>query len=327
MTAGQASEPDMDALTGLTDMAAGFTRAGCFVSLPAPGILQIIPAGSHALRRSLLLSVGIHGDETAPIELLQALLVRLMQTPLEIKVNLMIVFGNLAAIAAGKRYIECDMNRLFERQPSQAGGAEGQRAELIMHATSAFFSLPALDRWHLDLHTAIRASRFPTFAIVPDVLSQAEQQELLSWLGYAGFEASILTQSLAATFSAFSARECGACSCTAEMGQVAQLGQNDLTLFSATQAALLSLLRGSNWETYSRPQLFSVAQELIKRSASFSLNFSVETQNFTAFAPGELIAQDGAYVYRVGAQTEYVVFPNPDVEIGKRAALMVRSIH
>jgi succinylglutamate desuccinylase len=46
-------------------------------------------------------------------------------------------------------------------------------------------------------------------------------------------------------------------------------------------------------------------------------------ENFSALTPGSVIAEDGDMVYRVGDETEYVVFPNPDVRPGLRAGLMV----
>ena len=309
-----------------TDVADSFTNAGFSVRLPARGILQVASPGQSQKHLSLLLSVGIHGDETAPIDMLATLLAGLAQAPHQLGVDLMVVVGNLDAIAQGRRYLDADMNRLFraDRGDLQAA-AETERADVIMRATAAFFAMPAARKWHLDLHTAIRPSFYPTFAVVPDVISMAEKSGLIAWLGGAGIGAVILNRKLAGTYSAYTAAQFGATSCTAELGQVGALGKNDLSLFSATQMALDALLRSGQTQALrlSPPDVFAVAQEIIKHSDAFKMGFDGSTKNFTAMAPGALVAEDGDVVYRVGEATEYVVFPNPNVRAGQRAGLMV----
>lgn len=303
-------------------VADSFAAAGYLVQLPQHGVMQLRWPGG-APRRSLLISVGVHGDETAPIEMLAHLLLALAAAPYTLQVDLLVVVGNPDAIAAGRRYLDSDLNRLFLAQRSDEGGREAARADLLMRATDAFFAAAAGERWHLDLHTAIRASRYPTFAILPDVFGASGKAILLDWLACAGIEAVILNRKLAGTYSAYSAVQFGAFACTAELGQIGLLGQNDLTRFAATQAALLALLTGAPQAAPARPQVFTVAQELRKLSDQFRLSFDAATENFTPLAPGAVIAEDGDQVYRVGEQIEYVVFPNPRVANGKRAGLMV----
>lgn len=108
------------------------------------------------------------------------------------------------------------------------------------------------------------------------------------------------------------------------MGRIGELGRNDLSQFAAAHAALDAFLRGGDFPSAARmPDVFRVAQELVKRSDGFRMAFDGATKNFTPMPPGSLIAEDGDTVYRVGAETEYVVFPNPDVRVGLRAGLMV----
>jgi succinylglutamate desuccinylase len=299
-----------------------FANGGFTVRLPARGILQVNAVG-QANRRSVLVSVGIHGDETAPIEMLAHLLAELAAAPASLRVNLLVVVGNLDAIAAGKRQIDCDLNRLFVKARKDEGGAEGQRADTIMRATDAFFSTATGERWHLDLHTAIRASHYETFAIVPDVTGDVARAAIVGWLGSAGIQAAVLNRKLAGTYSAYSALEFGAIACTAELGRIGQLGQNDLGRFAATQAALAAMLTGAPLPARPPALVFEVAQDLIKHSAAFKLNFTEVPDNFTALEPGCLIAHDGEVEFRVGAQTEYLVFANPNGAIGKRAGLLV----
>ena len=308
-----------------TQVADSFANAGFAVRLPARGILQLTSA-SHMLRRPrLLLSVGIHGDETAPIEMLAHLLDDLAREPHALAVDLMVVVGNLAAIGEGKRFIDADLNRLFRADRGELqSAAEAGRADAIMRATASFFAGPDAEKWHLDLHTAIRPSHYPTFAVVPATIADVRRNALLDWLGRAGIEAAILNPKPASTFSAYTATSFGAASATMELGQVGALGNNDLSRFAATRSALDEFIRAARAPAgEERPQVFRVAQELIKNSDAFRLSFDRSTQNFSPMAPGSVIAEDGDTVYRVGPETEYVVFPNPDVRAGLRAGLMV----
>lgn len=308
-------------------LADSFANAGFTVRLPARGILHIRASTEPVPRRSLLVSVGIHGDETAPIELLAQLLAQLASAPHTLRVDLMLVVGNPAAIALGKRYLDVDLNRQFEAGKNGDGASlEAQRAEQIMRATRQFFSAAEGQRWHLDLHTAIRSSHYPSFAIMPQQVDGKARQALLDWLAAAGTGAVVLSQKSSGTYSAYTAINFNAVACTAELGRVARLGENNLAPFSAAQAALLAMLTGSAPEEAKRgtpPLLFSVTQEVIKASAAFRLAIDDSTGNFTPMAHGDIIAHDGEQVFRVAAQTEYVLFPNAAVAVGQRAALMV----
>lgn len=308
-----------------------FSAAGFSVNLPAAGILQIVSGAPRAKPMSLLVSVGVHGDETGPIEMLAHLLAELAESPQQLAVDLMVVVGNLAAIAQGRRFIEADMNRLFLADRGElASVAEAARADAIMQATEAFFAAAnaSAQKWHLDLHTAIRRSHYPTFAIVPEPISQNGKMALTNFLGHAAIEAMVISQKSAGTYTAWTARQFGTVSATLELGQVGTLGNNDLSLFVKPKAALDALLRAdlqvlSAPVAASLPRAFRVAQEIVKLSDAFSMAFDRSTQNFTALQQGAVIASDGQTVYRVQHAEEFVVFPNPDVRIGFRAGLMV----
>jgi succinylglutamate desuccinylase len=314
-----------------TDLADRFANAGFAVRLPARGMLQLTAPGRFLRRPKLLLSVGVHGDETAPIEILAQLLDELGRTPGALSVDLMVVVGNLAAIAAGKRFIDIDLNRLFKADRSGLINAadtsektEITRADAIMRAVGAFFAGQDAEKWHFDLHTAIRPSRYPAFAVVPDVIGDTRKEAMLHWLGRADIGAVILNRSAAGTFSAWTAERCGAVSATVELGRVGALGANDLRQFEGARSALNQFLRtGRPPSDGSLPEVFRVCQELIKHTEQFRMTFGPATENFSALEPGALIAEDGDTIYRVGEQTEYVVFPNPDVRPGLRAGLMV----
>lgn len=312
-----------------SDMAAAFTSAGLSVERPAHGMLRLSRPSAEPKRMRLLLSVGIHGDETTPVEIVGRILHGLAQAPqrssLATDLDLMLVVGNTAAIAAGRRFIDADLNRMFRDQRGDlAQTAEALRADDIMRATAAFFKGgPAGEKWHLDLHTAIRPSRYPAFAVVPDDIAQPGKLALLGCLGAAGLEAAILNPASAGTYSAWTAGRFGAVAATVELGQVGSIGGNDLDRFAAASAMLDAFLATGAPPSAPPPAIFRVKQQLVKQSPAFRMAIDRMAPNFTEMQPGELIAEDGDVIYRVGSEPEYVVFPNPDVRPGLRAGLMV----
>ncbi len=304
-----------------------FAQAGFAVGLPAPGIMTVKakPDGAGPARASVLVSVGVHGDETGPIEVVAYAVEALSREPAQLAVDLMLCVGNIDAIAAGKRFIDADLNRMFRAERgSLAGTAEAARADTLIAATAAFFEGAGPVRWHLDLHTAIRPSVYPMFAIVPELVADEGREALIGWLGKAGIEAIIMNPKSAGTYSYHSAEHHGAAGSTVELGRVGKLGQNDLSQFAQVSTALDDLLRARPGDPVRAPaRVFKVAQEVVKLSDGFAMSVGRETQNFTAMRKGELIATDGDTVYTVKHDEELVVFPNPDVRVGLRAGLMV----
>jgi succinylglutamate desuccinylase len=336
VAASPALSPAVQALAGadVGFFAPALVNAGYRVSLPVAGVLEVIHPEATDATASLALSVGVHGDETGPIEvlahLLDALQRDLQTNPRALSVNLLLVVGNVAAISAGKRFIDADLNRMFKRERGDlAGTSEAGRADQMMAATEAFFAGRGPKRWHLDLHTAIRKSVYPAFAIVPELIESAARQSLIEWLGDAGIGAIIMNPKSAGTYSYFTSEQCGCAGSTVELGRVGVLGQNDLAQFDAASRAMDGLLRGflsGNTALVAKgqaAQIFLMAQEIIKRSDAFTMGFGKDTQNFTVLAQGDLIAEDGEVRYTVQHAEEYVVFPNPNVRIGQRAGLMV----
>ena len=307
-----------------TELARRFGAAGLTVDTPGKGMLTVKSATPG--RASVLLSVGVHGDETGPIEMLAHVLDALPAQALA--VDLMLCVGNIDAILAGKRFLDADLNRMFRPvRGSLAGTAEAARADAMIAATTAFFDGAGPLRWHLDLHTAIRPSVYPTFAVVPDLIDEEARHMLIDWLGQAAIGAIIMNPASAGTYSYYAAEHHGAAASTVELGRVGTLGQNDLSQFAAVAAALEALLRGMPVVPAAVPsRVFRVAQEIIKLSDDFRMGFGKETHNFTALQRGDIIATDQETVYTVFHDEELVVFPNPDVRVGLRAGLMVTPV-
>ena len=305
-----------------------FRDAGFTVALPASGILTVRSAEPDANRASVLVSVGVHGDETGPIEMVAYLLDALSRTPHALAVDLMVCVGNIDAIRLGKRFIDADLNRMFRAQRGAlAGTFEAGRADVLIDATRAFFDGSGPARWHLDLHTAIRPSHYPMFAIVPELIAGGARERLIAWMGEAGIEAIIMNPASAGTYSYFTAEHLGTAGTTVELGRVGTLGQNDLSQFAAASGALDRLLRGQPAQRENAaPRVFATAQSIMKLSDAFSMSVGRETWNFTPLHKGDVIAQDGETVYTVQHDEELVVFPNPDVRVGLRAGIMVVRI-
>jgi succinylglutamate desuccinylase len=300
-----------------------FRDAGLTVDVPAEGVLTVKGA-PDAARPAVLLSVGVHGDETGPLEMAAHVLDALSLAPHELGVDLMLCVGNSAAIASGRRFIDADLNRMFRAERGDlAGAAEATRADVLMAATAAFFDAAGPARWHLDLHTAIRASRYPRFAIVPEPIEPGARARLVAWLGVAGIQAVINNPASAGTYSWWTSERHGAAAATVELGRVGTLGQNDLAQFAAASRALACLLRGRIDTDGPHPLVFATAQTIVKRSDAFRMLVARDAENFTPLARGAVIATDGDAVFTVQHAEECIVFPNPDVRVGLRAGIMV----
>lgn len=300
------------------------------------GVLELTPAVDVgvALRakgplRCVLVSAGVHGDETAPIELLSRMVADIARGGLPLASRVGIVLGNVGAMRAGSRYIDDDLNRLFcGRHVQLPDSREAPRARALEAAAEQFFAGAdddddASTRWHIDMHTAIRSSVFERFALLPHT-GRAPSRAMFEWLAQARIEAVLLHTTKGNTYSQFTAESFGARACTLELGKVRPFGENDLARFRGADRAVRALISGASEEAaLPMPRVFTVIGQITKRSEAFELLMADDVANFTAYPKGTVLARDGGDCYTVAHDEERIVFPNRTVKPGLRAGLTV----
>lgn len=293
------------------------------------GVIELVPAAWPEGRplNSVLVSAGVHGDETAPIELLSRMLADIACGKVPLACRLGVVLGNVAAMRAGCRYIDDDLNRLFCGRHAQLHDSrEAPRARVLEEAASHFFAKAADDtrlRWHIDMHTAIRASVFERFALLPHTGTPASRA-MFEWLADARIQAVLLHTAKGNTYTHFTAESVGASACTLELGKVRPFGENDLSRFAVADDAVRALVAGTTEQGAApMPRVFTVIGQITKHSDAFELFMADDVANFTAFEKGTVLARDGDYRYTVAHDEERIVFPNRTVKPGLRAGLTV----
>ncbi|MEQ1144101.1 succinylglutamate desuccinylase [Acinetobacter soli] len=288
------------------------------------GIIECIPKVKYD--KSIMLSAGIHGNETAPIEILNMICQDLFNNKIELRQRILLILGNPFAMKSGVRYLKNDMNRMFcGKYHHLSQDQETYRAAELEKIVVDFFenSIIKTKRYHYDLHTAIRTSLFPTFALLPFQL-QAYDEYMLESLNASELDAIVYHSENGATFTHFSSSCCQASSVTLELGKAKPFGQNNLQDFYPIHQVLLNLIANQPLPVRQKSavQNFKVVGSILKLNDDFKLNLTDAAPNFTEFAPKEIIYSQGGHNIWYDYST-HLLFPNLKVKKGLRAGLVL----
>ncbi|MFT6732003.1 MAG: succinylglutamate desuccinylase [Polaribacter sp.] len=305
------------------------------LSLSHTGILSITPEKLSNV--SIVISSGIHGNETAPIEIMDELIKGIINNDIQVKTNILLIIGNPPAMNISQRFLTQNLNRLFSQKhkDSDTQDYETARAEDIEKAVSEFYgsssSSDNLKRFHFDLHTAIRASKFKKFVVYPYQGKRPWDKEHIAFFGGSEITTVLLGNQPAGTFSYFTSDQFGANSATVELGKVKPFGENDMKEFDGITNNLRSLIENLPTKSLAfdneKYRVFQVKQEIIKKNEEFELHVDDDLKNFTAFQKGHLLASDGKNEkYIVENDGEAIVFPNNNVPVGQRVAVLLEEV-
>lgn len=297
---------------------------GAVFTLHQRGVLEVVPEHLSQESKHIIISCGIHGDETAPMEIVDKIINDIQSGFQPIKHRLLFINAHPEATNAHTRFIETNLNRLFDDK-AYPETKELVIAQNLKQIVSDFYQdTPQHLRWHLDLHCAIRLSKHYSFVVSPKVRHPVRSQELMEFVASAHLEAVMFSNAPSSTFSWFSAENFAAQALTIELGRVAKIGENDLDKLVAFDLALRDLVSDSQAEHLpKKPTMYRVSRTIVRIHDDFDFLFDDDVQNFTAFKHGEVFGHDGDKPLMAKNEGEAIVFPNRHVEVGQRAALMV----
>lgn len=304
------------------------------VQVIAEGIICFEPL--DVTNKDIVLSCGIHGNETAPIEICDDLTRDILVGNIVVKQRVLVIFGNLPAMDIAQRFVTENMNRLFSGEhknvtEAQLVNDERRRASQLEEAVKQFYygrdNKQQSSRYHYDLHTAIRPSKNQKFAVYPFQNGKPWDKKQLQILLACGVNTILLSGNPTTTFSYYSANEFAAHAFTVELGKVQPFGQNNMADFYEVIDTLTKMVCGNELELKDYDPadflIYEVNQVINKHHADFVLNFADDMPNFSDFTKGEVLATETGAIYKAEHDGEAIVFPNAGVEIGQRAILTV----
>ena len=313
-----------------------FSVTDAKVSLLDTGVLLVEPQNSAEPSKRIVISSGIHGNETAPIEIVQQLISDIIARKIQVKHPTLFIMGNPVAMNIAQRFQTENLNRLFcGKHQDIAPCYEKYRAEKLERYVSDFFTAgiesstgeSEVSNYHYDLHTAIRNSKYEKFAIYPFQEGKPWHKEQLTFMAACGVNTILFGHGPTGKFSYFSSATFCAHSFTIELGKVRPFGENDMANFQAMTSNLAALIADSeiSLKSFNNDDfnLFKALGDITKKSDNFKLFVDDDASNFTDYPVDTLLSTDTGQEYRTTQVGESVVFPNANVGKGQRAALMV----
>ncbi|CAH0539688.1 succinylglutamate desuccinylase [Vibrio marisflavi] len=307
--------------------------SGIVLKLHQRGVLEVIPANLDENTKHIVASCGVHGDETAPMELVDKIVADIESGLLNIEHRCLFIIAHPEATNIHKRFVEENLNRLFdikEHPLSKDTSITKERviAETLKSLVKQFYqNTDSSRRWHLDLHCAIRLSKHYSFAVSPKSRHPVRSRELVEFIEKGHVEAILLSNAPSGTFSWYSAENFAAQAVTLELGRVAKIGHNQLEKLAAFDVALRELITNSpSNQQPKKPVIYRVSRTVVRLNEDFDFLFSDDVENFTSFKHGEVFGHDGDKPLMAKNEGEAVVFPNRHVAVGQRAALMVCEV-
>lgn len=282
--------------------------------------------------KDIALASAIHGNETAPIEICNSLIDKILNGTINLTQRVLFIFGNPPSINIGQRFVDENLNRLFSGSHSQGEGLvnqERERAKALEGYVERFFNSVEAGRYRClyDLHTAIRGSKNEKFAIHPFIHGKKWKKSQFQLLQACGVSTFLLMNKPATTFSYFASNTFGADSFTVELGKVRPFGENDMSKFAAAEATFEALITDGDLnlapfdaDTF---EFYDVHRTVDRTTEDFRLNFADDVVNFTPYPLGFVLANDGDIEHAVDTEGEAIIFPNAKVALGQRALLTV----
>jgi succinylglutamate desuccinylase len=320
------------------------------ISLLDTGVLLVEPELVNekpiTSSKSIVISSGIHGNETAPIEIVQQLISDIIAQKIQVKHRTLLIMGNPVSMNIAKRFQTENLNRLFCGKHQEIDPCfEKYRAEKLEGYVSDFFNAGTakdlsshtsdseatnsaqVTNYHYDLHTAIRDSKYEKFAIYPYQAGKPWDKEQLSFMANCGVNTILFGHGPSGTFSYFSSANFAAHAFTIELGKVRPFGENNMANFKAMTNNLSALVSDEEITLKSFDNndfnLFEALGDITKVSDEFELYIADKASNFTDYPVGTLLSTDTNQEYRTTLPGESIVFPNANVGNGQRAVLMV----
>jgi succinylglutamate desuccinylase len=310
----------LDKSLGLEEVSYTFMAANSHWRWSAQGVLEITPTAPTDLS-AVIISVGVHGDETVPIRLVDLWLDLLAKQTRAIRRPLLVVMANPEAVIIGKRFVSHNMNRLFSGAATGSSDGEHQRAAEIMDVVRQFTATyPA--GMHFDMHSTIKPSDQDRFAVIPVDCQENDLSDLKHWLADFSADAWVQNISPAAAFSSFTAR-LGYNSATVELGQVSRLDE-PVDRFLSLLPSLDRLVFGDESKCEHSLTGFQVIDEIIRPAGEFEVCLQ-EFVNFRPLLADTLIARGDKHEWRIAETGDALLFLNADVPVGHRVGLVIRQ--